>query len=177
MYINFDYLSQKDISSDTLMVLLAVKQKETNHPFFDTVMVECQLTTLEELELIETMKSKKGEYKLTKKGRALIRDLQIANVSPEAKSCVASMVESYKAFGLGDKIGSKPKSIAYVSQILSMGYSCEDLLEAVEAYLESKKGQEREFIAYLEKLIFKPSNMYSTKFKPEESRLLQYIGK
>lgn len=176
MYINFQILNKHGLSPNDLLTLIAIKQKESEelicslNPSSDD---EGQLTLVANGLIAPT---KKIGFKITKEGTAFLRDLGVAEVTEDGKELYADLIRLYHSYEFGSKVGSKTKGLKYFSQFLAQtNFTDDQIKNAVDLYLGNVS--DLKYVRPLDKLVFKPDNVYSTKFKLEESKLAELLKK
>lgn len=176
MYINFKQLAKYNLDMTDLGALLAIKQKDWEI-FAERVFQSHQDNIIQKLldsKLIQPLKSKSG-YQLSNLGKSALKSLEIANLDDSHKEQFQKLVEAYQAVGQEAKLGNLKKGLQYFVDFMSQSdVEFDVILNVVEDYLQENL-REPMYLRKLETLIFKPSNVYSTKFKLEESKLYQLI--
>tara|TARA_S200002703_G_scaffold118613_1_gene104278 strand:+ start:812 stop:1354 length:543 start_codon:yes stop_codon:yes gene_type:complete len=169
MYINFEYLNKQEFDYTDFLILIAINQKDLSsfvHNCDESI--DETLEHLGEKGYIERFKSKEG-YKLTQKGRKILREVEIADISEDVNELFVRLKDRYIANNRENKLGSQKKALKYLANFVAeTNFSYDNIVDAVEEYLVDTPDK---FTSKLENLIFKPANIYSTKFKLEECKL------
>ena len=174
MYINFEVLKKHGLSPNDLITLLAIKQKED-----EELICSLNPSSDEDGELVLVKegfieKMKKVGFKVTKKATTLLRDIEIAEVTDSSKEGYASLIKLYESVGRKDKVGNKKRGLRYFSTFLATtDFPSDKIYEAVNEYLNDN---EHQYTRKLDELVYKPSNVYATKFKLEDSKLYTIVN-
>ena len=114
MYLNFTTLNSNLSLDHPLFILIALKQNDFSKFTFS----ESVIQQTADLELIKRI-SEKYKWKLSDKGKKLLRDLQIANITDESVSLAKDVSELYYDHGLENMIGSNKELLKRVSWFLA----------------------------------------------------------
>lgn len=173
MYINFGYLNklreEKEFGYIDYLLLIAINQKNLSE-FEDgsDFGKKHGISFLEENGYIEKYKTTDG-YKVLPKGKTVLRRLALADSNEVADETFAKIVLTYKAYGYNNKLKAKAKGLRFFNQFMAeTNYNPDDIVDAVEEYLDTT---ESTFVNNIDTLVFKPSNVYATRFNIEESKL------
>jgi DNA-binding MarR family transcriptional regulator len=173
MYINFEYLNKQELDYTDFIILVAVNQKDLS-----SFIHHCDesfdegLKCLGEKGYIERLKSKEG-YKLTKQGRKILREVEVANISDEVNSLLVRLQDAYIASNRKGKLGNQKNALKFLANFVAeTDFDSDLIVAAVEQYLDDTPEM---YTSMLEKLIFKPANHYSSKFKLSESKLYTIV--
>jgi hypothetical protein len=177
MYINFEYLNKQweyyEFGYIDYLLLVAVAQKEVETFRYEDEVLGERLNFLVVKGYIEPLKSKSG-YKVSSKGNNVLRDSQIAEITDRAKQVYISLIKTYEAFNREGKVGNKKRGLRYFANFMSeTDFEHDDIILAVEEWLRETPEQ---FVNKLDLLVFKPQNVYTTKFKLEESKLYTLVN-
>ncbi len=168
MYINFDVLNESNLTYETLVLLVTIKQSDCGKLEMDSETIEDHVNLLLSEGMIAHRKSDNW-YKIAKKGTAFLRDIGIAGISDEVKANFLKLVQLYKDYGRN--IGSANKALKVFAQFVEETnnlFTFDQIVETVEEYLMSSDPQ---YTARLDLFIWKPANAYARKFTIEDSRL------
>jgi hypothetical protein len=168
MYINFDVLNASNLTYETLVLLVAIKQSDCEKLDMDSETIEDNVNLLLSEGMIAHRKSDNW-YKIAKKGTAFLRDIGIAGISDEVKANFLKIAQLYKDYGRN--IGSANKALKVFAQFVEETnnlFTFDQIVETVEDYLMSSEPQ---YTARLDLFIWKPANAYARKFTIEDSRL------
>lgn len=178
MYLNFEILEKKGFSwkENELLVLLCIRQKEYERlePCRDVLL---SLHSKGYVVKLASHPKNKPSYlgaRLTMKSKALIRELQIAEITPESTSLAASLVSLYEQYNLN--IGNKKKIVELVAWFMAetQDYTPEQVYEAVENYVSTT---EKTYISALNNLLWKGESTFSTTWSLSQSKLYTLLTK
>ena len=168
MYINFKYLKEKGIPYEWVLHLQVLAQSR----------VEDLESVVENLHLSETFKQeytttiKSGKLRLSEKGKELLSNLQIPDLTDNDVILANMLIKKYVEDG---KITcSKNKAARLIAWFRSeTNLTHKELLQLINDYFASPEG---EYNKKLEYLFFKPENAYE---KPnlQSSRLFLFLEK
>lgn len=162
MYLNFDVISKNEfIWQDNLFLcLVALKNK-----------VEIG-DDMAELLILKGFAIRRGnKVTPTKDAIKLLKDCQIAGISDESKGLAQDLIEMYE--NNGKKVMNKKKVLELLSWFLSeTNFSHKTIISVVENYLLTTQPK---YISELHNLIWKPENVFSTKWTLSNSKLYGLI--
>lgn len=175
MYINFNNFEKSGLSSDELILLCAIKQENTAfiEGFLDL------LPALEEKGLTKEIKGTKKQssiekLRLSDKGKTLLEKLEEIEVSEDTEVIFNWLSEYYKK--LGKEVGNGSKTKRWIETFAQQsGITRNNLVILCRNFVENEENMQ--YSHRLEYVFFKPSNMFTTRFSLEESRLYQYYKK
>lgn len=167
MFINFNLLKESGLSAGELVLLQGIKQKEY-------LLFSKSINTLKKLKeqgYLKTVgKETNIEYRLDKKGKNFLKDLEIADVTNESKYLAMSLISLYEDNGIA--ITNKKKIVEMVSWFLSeVEFDSEYITSVVADYLQSFSANEKKFISQLHNLIWKGESVYSINWNLSQSKL------
>ena len=168
MYINFEYIKQKGILPEDVIKLQLLHQSRVE----DLSRFTNTLSLSETFKVEYTTTLKNGELRLSQKGKDLLDNLQIPNLTDDDVKIAAYLINRYKE---EDKIiCSKNKACKLIAWFRSeVNLTSEELFKLIQHYLNSLDG---EYNKKLEYLFFKPENAYE-KLNLNSSRLYLYLEK
>jgi len=177
MYINLKLAKAKDIHLSKIISLQLLKQAKTSD-VSEELENYCGAGGLEQLieeGFVDLIKSKKNTTlfhlaRLSKKGAALLEDIQI----PEVEESDLTIFEWLKNTYLSSEreIGNAKKTKLWIALFrVNSGIEKNCLAFLLQTFLNDEDNFK--YSQRLEYLFFKPSNMYE-KFDVEQSRLYQY---
>lgn len=114
--------------------------------------------------------------RLSKEAKDFLRDLEIADLTDDAKEYVARIQELYGKYGYMDKAKYDVKAcVRHMSALLAIKpeLSWDSIERAVEGYLMQV---DPNFVSAMVNLLFKPKNVYNTKFNTDDSKLCKLLG-
>lgn len=178
MFVNFDILEQKGFKwrDNQFMILLAIKNKQ----YARLEGLNGTLNDLFKQDYVTAIKGtptqpKHEKVRLSKKGKAFLRDVQVAGIDDDAKLLTAALIQLYEKAGLKDRIKSKAKVLKLVSWFLGeVEFSAAQVVVVVDDYLNT---EDRKYISQLPNLICKPASVFSTKWTLDESKLYSLLTK
>lgn len=170
MYINYQLLYEKGLSDEDLSILQKIFQKEEVllEPFLD------HFERFEDLGLIQYLKKKEGTVKgvrISKKGKALLSQLETMGYSDKIGELVDKLVENYVTRNkhVGTKLEVQDRLIWFIGQT---GFSTKVILDSVEEYLTLNS----EYTKSLENLLWTPSSKaFSVHKNLKDSKLFDFI--
>lgn len=171
MYINFTRLFSAGLTFDHLIVLQAIKQKETTvQEMFPSV-----TSHLKDESYIH--QSKNGSYLLTKKGASLLDSIEKAKTTSEIEQVTDMAMELYQDRECNT--GSRADVLSRMTWIISTtGFRPDIILKYIKQYLDSKEETESMYVKSLPNLIWSPqSKAFSVKPKLSESPLYDLMVK
>lgn len=153
-----------------MLLLVAIKQQEV--PVFKVNFSEQKLQRMtESLESQGLIAPKKTEgFKMTKEGNAFLRRMGVKGLDPELEAEYTELVSLYIDMGKKDYVGNKVRGLKYYCEYRAEFPDLDflSLKNALQMYLRSTPPK---FTAKLDLLVFKPGNVYSTKFNIDDCRL------
>jgi len=173
-YINTKFLSSSGFTWDDAYTLLLIKQGQAEE-------LEKEWTEkLLEVGLIKLIKPKNkaeselSRLRLDKKGREFLEKLSEAEIEEEDNRVLIWLSDLYKS--LGKEIGSKNKTLYYLKEFrVKSGIDKNKLVNLITVLTNDEN--QMEWSKVLQYLIFKPQNVYNTKFNLDESKLWNYYLK
>lgn len=168
MYINFKILVKSGVNAQQLLILQGIKQKE--YDMFEKALPH--LEKLKENGFLTTIKGEKTQalytkFRLSKKGKNFLRDLEIAEITEESLKLSAELISLYEDEGLDIK--NKKKIVELTSWFLSeTGFNGDDVYQTVSDYINST---EKTYVSNLNNLIWKGESAFSTKWNLSQSKL------
>ena len=175
MYINFKNFQKSGISSDELVLLCAIKQGNTAF-----IELFCNLLpALKEKGLTKEIKGTKKQTvfektRLSDKGKDLLEKLEEIEVSEDTEVIFNWLSNYYK--NLGKEVGNGSKTKRWIETFTQQsGITRNNLVILCKNFVENEDNMQ--YSHRLEYVFFKPSNMFTTRFTLEESRLYQYYKK
>lgn len=164
------------------LLLLAIKQNHTegvSDVVAQLIQDDQEVQNLIDSGYIKIIKGKKNQsdiekYRLDKKGKEFLEDLDEADVTEDTVKIRDWMAKVY--LDMGKKVGNK-KRLAYGLQAFSehTGIYKNDLAKLIKRFLEDEDNMGWNNIA--EKALFSSTNIYSRKFNINECRLFDYLQK
>lgn len=174
MIFNTEVYRESGLNDSAFVTLLIVKSKDYKELSMRTFMCQ-QLIEREWLTTLKTTRKEQPEwerYRLTKKAKNFLRDLEIPGINDEVKELGAALFELYDGT---DRIGNKKSCIRKLAWFLEETEAdSSTIIEAVSDYLHT---QDPQYIIKLDNLIHRPPNAFSTKFQLENSKLNDLINK
>lgn len=179
-YINFKLLFEKGLSSSDYMLLQCCRQQKFEK-LGDCLSELCggetePLLQLEDKGLVEFVKGEKKDSffdraRTSKDGLKLLDSLGVSGVTEEDETIWNWLADRFRA---QDKnVGNAKKGKYYLAQFrVQSGIDKNKLAFLCNKYIKDEKRME--FSQVLEYVFFKPTNMYSSKFDLEQSKLWQF---
>jgi len=179
MYINVKILEVHKISFIDTVILQFAKQNK--YEDMSEVLEELSdyVTRLHTRGLLEEIKGNQKDSifkktRLTEKGSSILDDIEIPEILEEDLKIYDWLEGIYTKSG--KDIGNKKKTKTLISKFRAhSGISKNNLAFLCKAFIEDQT--QFEYSIRLEYLFFKPSNVFTTKFDIESSRLYQYYLK
>jgi len=113
--------------------------------------------------------------RLSKEAKDFLRDLEIADLTDDAKEYVARIQELYGKYGYADKAKYDVKAtVRHMSALLAIRpeTTWDQIERAVEGYLVQ---EDPRYVSAMVNFLFKPKNPYNTKFNTDESKLCKLL--
>ena len=177
-YINFKVLADTRLQPQDVVILIAIKQKETEY-LIETYWLDT-LDRLEARSLIEYIKTiKKGAHpftglRLSSAGKKVLDALGEAEVDEEDKVVFEWLKSHYKK--IGKEIGNGAKTQRHIRDFrIKSGIQKNNLIELCLAFLRDEDNMQYNNI--LEYAFYKAATAFETRFQLEESRLYKYYLK
>lgn len=166
MYVNFERLLSSGMTAQELLYLLAVRQKEKM--IVETIPSE----TIEMFRINGWIEGEKT-MKLTKKGTALLDQIETAGLTSEISLLLNDLTELYKSYGKDIGISVKEAESRLIWFISETNFRPGVIRDTVLTYLEDNP----EYTLSLCNLIWKPqSAAFSVHKKLRESKLFDLIA-
>lgn len=137
---------------------------------------------LEERGLIKYIKSGKKDpwyrVRLSDKGEKILKEMNQKPLHESAQMMMDYITQEYKRVGAenlvrgGDKLLSRISDFLYYKEV----YTERMIRAVVKAYVNQFE-YDRTYMNNMETLIFKPTNVYATKWIPDDSPLCKFIDK
>lgn len=181
MYVNFNLLNSRGLTSNEFMFLLAVK---TNKIEDNSATIEYHfkdvLEKFKDTNLIIFVKPKNktetvyNTVRLSSVGLEWIDDITTAGINEDDIKLFNWLEGVYKS--MGKEAGNKRKCKNFIAQFRANSGICKNHLAYLcQVFINDEK--EIEFSQKLEFLFFKGANLFSVKFDIYQSRLFQYYEK
>lgn len=173
MYINHKYLKESDLVWHDVYTLQMVKQGDGGILFKEEYEEPLELGYL---TLIKGKKSDSENLKLrlSDRGKEFLDNLEEAEILKEDSVVFEWLCDIYKK--LGKEIGSKKKTLSYIKDFrIKSGIEKNRLINLCSTFVGDEN--QMEYSNILQNVFFKPSNLYSTRFDLEDSRLWKYYLK
>lgn len=173
MYINHKYLKNSDLEWQDVLILQLVKQGDGGILFkeqYELLLDEGYLT------LIRGKKSDSENLKLRlgDRGKEFLDNLEEAETLEEDSVVFEWLCDIYKK--LGKEIGSKKKTLSYIKDFrVKSGIDKNRLINLCSTFVGDEN--QMEYSNILQNVFFKPTNVYTTRFSLEDSRLWKYYLK
>lgn len=190
-----EVLEKNRITPDSLGMLMFVKLNSSPSQYITDVietymynpdLLESGIMYADMLEkegLIKYIKTGRKDpwyrVRLSEKGEQLLKDLGKKPEHPLAQFMLDTIIHEYTLVEAQDKVKKGPKLLYYISEFLYLKESyTEKMIQAVvKAYCESFDYEQRKFMNNMGTLLFKPTNVYATKWTAEDSPLCTFIDK
>lgn len=178
MVFNYELFKKTGLSPDSLLILIMIKNKYYKE--LSDISNASIVPYLCMEELIEFVKGKKDQptyelARLTKKGKALLRDLQIAGINDEVKQTATKIVELYEGAGYKDKVTNKKQLVERLAWFMSAtDFTQEKIIETVDFYVNNIK--DPTYLSQAHNLIWKSENIYSKTFNLSQSKLYNLLN-
>lgn len=162
--------------TDVFILQLAKQQKFENCEDHLEPFEEKMLTSLEKGGLIKRIKGKKGDSELskiriTKEGNEILNNVEIAEVTDNDIVLFNWIKGIY--LDKEKKLGNQKKTKLYIALFRThSGIDLNKFAFLLNVFVNDEANME--YNKYLEYAFFRPSNVYSTKFSLDESRLYRY---
>ena len=183
MAVNINYLMQKGLSYHDFTNLQLIAQNTDPHMYEEIIlnMTDEDLTRLHALDMLSLIKLKKKadhdftRLRLSKKGKETFRNAQIVDYTIEDEKLQEHIVTLYNR--LEKAIGNDVR----VKQLLAWfrtetQYSRKLIYIAIKYFLSKHEEEKKtKYIPSLENLLWKPNNVFTTKWSLADSRLYQFI--
>jgi hypothetical protein len=179
MIFNTELFFSLELSAEELLTILIIKDKaySRNETRRDS------LNSLFKKGYIEMVKGKEKDpaytkARLSRKGKNLLRDLEIPGISDGVKELGTELITMYEDAGVEDRIGNKKKIMRllawYLMTVDEVECSSNSITQAVDTYLREADKQR---VIYLENLIWKAPSAFSVHPTLENSKLHELINK
>jgi hypothetical protein len=181
-YFNFEQIKKNGLGLKDVVLLQFLFQNSFEDLSETLKKFKKELQKAEKKGFVKINKTPKSKsiyhrYRLSKKGSDLYKSIQLKDVEPEDISLCDYLSDLWISYDL--KVGNKSKCVKYLAQFFAeTGFSRRAVFNAVrDYYLEDMyRADKMKYVPKLDNFIWKPSNVYSNKFKLEESRLYEYIS-
>lgn len=176
MYINLKYLAEQSMGFEDIFILQLAKQQRSEDcsewlSFYSEKIPE--LVTLGYLEYIKGNKkdSEISKLRITKAGSTLLDDIEIAEITENDIKLFEWIKKIY--IEKGKKLGNQKKTKLYIALFrVQSGIDLNRLAHLMNTFINDDQNMEYNHI--LEYALFKPANVFTTRFTLGESRLYQY---
>jgi hypothetical protein len=178
MYLNFELLKAKELTTDDFLTLQICHQMVSESLIQwlpDSSIVE-KLVNAEYVEFLKPRKDtpKYALARLSKKGKELLNDLQIPNVIEDDLIVWDWLEKKYKS--LGKEVGNRKKGKLWLACFrVHSGFQKNDLVKLCVDFVKDDKNME--YSHRLDYVFFKPDNVFTTKFDLDSSKLWQFYLK
>lgn len=182
MYINFEIAKSKGLSPTDVANLQLISQNKTES-LWEIITETITLGTLDRYQSLGYASLVKAKHKsdtiqnrirLTPKGNAFLEELQIPMINEDDLKLYDWLESVYKSEN--KEVGNRKKTKLYIALFrANSGIDRNKLAYLCKVFINDSS--QFEWSKVLEFLFFKPSNMYSTRFDIEESRLYKYYLK
>ena len=164
MYVNFNLLKRSGLNASELLLLQGIKQKE--YSLFSKATKT--LKKLEEEGWLKTVGKKTSvDYRLDKKAKTFLRDMEIADISGESKYLAQSLISLYEDKGI--KITNKKKIVELCSWFLSeIEIEIDVIISVVADYLNTT---ETKYTSKLDNLLWKGDSVWANNWNLSQSKL------
>lgn len=178
MYINFQLLQTKGLSTHNLMALIAIKQnKSEDLADMCEALVGLDLPFLEQQELVTYVKAKRKSdtkfnlIRLSSKGQKLLDDLETPEILEQDIIIFDWLAESYRANGKTVKNGKQCKRWIALFRVHS-GIQKNALVTLANNFMADSDQQK--WSQVLDYVFFKPESAFNVRFDLESSKLYKY---
>lgn len=177
MYINTKVFSKSGLKVSELFIVQLISQKDflDEEPLLSKVSRQ-RFIELEDRKYIEKLKNPLKSYpywkiyRLTKKTKGILRDIQIPDITLASKKLSKYLIDLYQDNNLSINKNSNKKEINELIAwfLANVDFSPKEIFGAVEDYINNT---DRKYISSLSNLIWKPDNVYSTNKTLSKSKL------
>lgn len=178
MYVNFELLKSKGLSTHNLMTLIAIKQnKAENLSELCKDMIGLDMDLYKERELVTFVKAKNKSQtefdlvRLSNKGQKILDDLETPEVLEEDITIFEWLKASYLAKGKTVKNQKQCKRLIALFRVHS-GISKNSLVRLASDFLDDD--QQQKWSIVLDYIFFKPESAFNIRFDLEASKLYKY---
>lgn len=178
MYINFELLKSKGLSTHNLMTLIAIKQNKTEDlSELCKSMIDLDMQWYKDNELVTFVKAKNKSQtefdlvRLSNKGQKILDDLETPEVLEEDITIFEWLKESYLAKGKTVKNQKQCKRLIALFRVHS-GISKNRLVKLSNDFLDDEHQQKWSMV--LDYVFFKPESAFNIRFDLEASKLYKY---
>lgn len=179
MYINFNFLSEKNISPQEALILICCNQMRFED-ISDHLIVLCReneenLLSLEDKGYLEFIKGKAKDTifqraRLSSEGKKIVDNIDIASLTEDDIKVWDWLSNYYKSEG--KSVGNAKKGKFWLSQFrLQSGLRENRLVKVCKDFLSSESFN---YSQQLEYLFYKPANAFDTRFSLDGSKLWQF---
>lgn len=175
MIFNTEVYKKAGLTPEEFVTLLHVHSKDYS------TLTEDLVKPMLEADLLTTVKAKNASQtlcstvRLSKKSKQFLRDLEIPGISDEVKATAFEMQRLYNARGCEDKASGAimKKTIFWLACLMSeMDVTPERIIQTTESYLFNT---DKTYVMALNNFVFKPSNVFVTRFNSMDSKLVQLL--
>lgn len=180
-YFNIDLLYKHKLSIDDLLTMQLVSQNTIEDR--ENELKDRDFSNLLKYDMLSIIKGKSKKEtdvrrtRLSKKGKEIYSELQIKDITEEDIQFFEYVKSLWK--NIDKEIGNELQCKKLIAQFFAdTGYSRKSVYTVIKDYYLPEKTEDEEKIKYIPKLenfIWKPTNIYSTTFKVQESQLYAYI--
>lgn len=180
MILNFKIFQKNNLNPTSLYILIMLKNS-LNKELEDNITQNQEMTIMSMVEdgLLTYIKGKKEKQgtiellRLSKTGKNVLRDLQIADMTDESLEVASAIIEMYEAKGLESKVTNKRQTVKLMGWFMAeTEFTKEQILSAVDTFLNTT---EPTYISQTHNLIWRGDNVFATKPKLEESKLYNLL--
>lgn len=177
MYINTKVLKKYGIGVEKFFILQMYQQKDyAEEDSMLASFLPVNLDILEKDGFIKKLSNyKKSDpiykwYRLDKKGKAFMREVQIVGISDLSKKLSVSLINLYESYNISiDANNNKKKVHELVAWFLgNTDFSAKEIYGKVEDYI---RNTEKTYVSSLTNLIWKPPNLYAVHKNLSDSKL------
>jgi hypothetical protein len=176
MYINLKYLAEQSMGFEDLFILQLAKQQKFEDCSEWLSFYNSKIPDLEKLGYIEYIKGNKSDsalskMRISKAGQNILDNVEIAEITENDIKLFEWIKKIY--LSRDKKLGNQRKTKLYIALFRTQsGINLNKLATLMNSFISDDQNMEYNHI--LEYALFKPANIYNTKFNLDESRLYQY---
>lgn len=179
MYLNLGYMSQKELTFVDVFVLQLAKQQKFEDCSEALSYHDIRLQAMLDLGYLKVIKGKKGDslmsrIRIDKPGEDVLSNIEIVEVTENDIKLFDWIKKIY--LEMDKKLGNQKKTKMFIALFRAhSGITLNRLATLMSQFVNDADNMEFNFC--LEYALFKPQNVYNTKFNLDESRLYQYYLK
>ena len=184
MAVNINYLMEKGLSYYDFTLLQLIAQN-TDPKMHEEIIIHMQEENLKRLHALDMLKlvnlKKKADHdytrlRLSKKGKMVFRNAQIIDYTAADEALLTTLSGVYE--GVEKPIGNDERVKQLIAWFrVETQYSRKMLYFAIIFFIGKHEDEKKtKYIPSLENLLWKPNNVFASKWSLADSRLYQFIN-